>query len=113
MFHHLLFLIREKHVKVVKIVLVFTKQEENELSNKNQMDKDTLKIIIKEVWSNVLEVVDVGDDDNFFDIGGHSLLIVQVLCEIEERLGIELNQAEFMLAISTVNDCVEFVYSRL
>ncbi|MBV9141206.1 MAG: amino acid adenylation domain-containing protein, partial [Pseudonocardiales bacterium] len=31
---------------------------------------------IAELWSHVLEVEQVGADDNFFDLGGHSLLLV-------------------------------------
>ena len=40
------------------------------------------------IWSEILRVEPVGIHDNFFEIGGHSLLIVQVqrrLCEILDR----------------------------
>ena len=33
---------------------------------------------IEHVWREVLEVERVGIHDNFFDLGGHSLLMVQV-----------------------------------
>jgi hypothetical protein len=37
-----------------------------------------LERTISEVWRHVLQVNQVSVDDNFFDIGGHSLLMVQV-----------------------------------
>lgn len=40
-----------------------------------------------EIWRRLLRVEDVGLDDDFFDLGGHSLLGVELAYEIEERLG--------------------------
>ncbi|MEW5928487.1 MAG: amino acid adenylation domain-containing protein, partial [Gemmatimonadota bacterium] len=37
------------------------------------------------VWEEVLGVGDVGVGDNFFDLGGHSLLLVQVHSRLQER----------------------------
>jgi natural product biosynthesis luciferase-like monooxygenase protein len=39
---------------------------------------DGVQARIAEVWRNVLKLPSVGINDNFFDIGGHSLLAVQV-----------------------------------
>ncbi|MEV6345245.1 amino acid adenylation domain-containing protein [Actinoplanes sp. NPDC051851] len=39
------------------------------------------------VWCEVLSVDRVGMDDNFFDLGGHSLLLVRVQGRLVERLG--------------------------
>ncbi len=39
------------------------------------------------IWSRALGVASVGPDDNFFDLGGHSLMAVRVLAEVERRLG--------------------------
>ncbi len=40
---------------------------------------------ISEIWQRALGVSKVGTRDNFFDIGGHSLLVVQVLKEMREK----------------------------
>lgn len=40
---------------------------------------------ISEIWQRALGVAKVGTRDNFFDIGGHSLLVVQVLKELREK----------------------------
>jgi amino acid adenylation domain-containing protein len=46
--------------------------------------------ILVEIWQGLLEreYVDVGD--NFFDIGGHSLLVVMLIAEIAQRFGVSL-----------------------
>jgi fengycin family lipopeptide synthetase D len=40
---------------------------------------------VAEVWREVLRVGQVGVHDNFFDLGGHSLLLVQVHSLLQER----------------------------
>jgi acyl carrier protein len=42
---------------------------------------------VLEIWKRVLGLEAVGLDDNFFDLGGHSLLMVQVHTALTERLG--------------------------
>ena len=42
---------------------------------------------LAEIWQRVLGVDRVGTSDNFFDLGGQSLLAVQVVYEVELRLG--------------------------
>ncbi|HEV2733919.1 MAG TPA: amino acid adenylation domain-containing protein, partial [Longimicrobiaceae bacterium] len=46
------------------------------------------------VWTDVLGVEQVSADDNFFDLGGHSLLLVRVHARLGERLGAEVPIAE-------------------
>ena len=46
---------------------------------------------IRIVWQEELGTEDVGPDDNFFDLGGHSLLVVQVHLRIKEELGADIN----------------------
>lgn len=42
---------------------------------------------IATIWQNVLRLEKVGLYDNFFDLGGHSLLLVQVHRELQAQLG--------------------------
>ncbi|ESZ19950.1 hypothetical protein X734_31850 [Mesorhizobium sp. L2C084A000] len=47
-----------------------------------------LQTEVAEIWKGVLKLDSVGVEDNFFDVGGHSLAIVQVQARIHDRLGI-------------------------
>jgi acyl carrier protein len=46
------------------------------------------------VWASVLGVERVGVDENFFDIGGHSLLMVEVHSRMEEEVGAKVSMIE-------------------
>ena len=43
------------------------------------------------VWRDVLRVTEVGINDNFFDLGGHSLLLVQLHARLVETLELEIS----------------------
>ena len=45
---------------------------------------------IAEIWRDVLGVKKVGLNDNFFDLGGHSLLVTRVALQIEDKLKIKV-----------------------
>ena len=47
--------------------------------------------IIAEIWTRALHVPAISADDNFFDIGGHSLLSMRVVSETNRVLGVRLN----------------------
>jgi amino acid adenylation domain-containing protein len=43
------------------------------------------------IWCEVLHVERVGIDDDFFDLGGHSMLAVKMLARVRDTLGLELD----------------------
>jgi natural product biosynthesis luciferase-like monooxygenase protein len=45
-----------------------------------------LETLVRGIWNEVLGVADLSVDDNFFDVGGHSLLIVQVHERLQRTL---------------------------
>jgi amino acid adenylation domain-containing protein len=52
---------------------------------------------IADIWQRALGLASVSVEDNFFDVGGHSLLSMRVLAEIERTLGHRLSpRAMFM-----------------
>ncbi|GLR45874.1 hypothetical protein GCM10007880_63920 [Mesorhizobium amorphae] len=47
-----------------------------------------LQTEVADIWKDVLKLDSVGVEDSFFDVGGHSLAVVQVQARIQDRLGI-------------------------
>jgi amino acid adenylation domain-containing protein len=48
---------------------------------------------LAQVWLEVLRIEQLGRDDNFFDLGGHSLLVTQVVSRIQAACGVALPMA--------------------
>ncbi len=46
---------------------------------------------ILSIWRQLLKVGELGVSDNFFDAGGHSLLAMTLMLEIETQLGLEIS----------------------
>jgi natural product biosynthesis luciferase-like monooxygenase protein/amino acid adenylation domain-containing protein len=51
--------------------------------------------LLARIWSDVLGLKQIGADDDFFDLGGHSLLIMQVLARIRDTFQVELRMRRF------------------
>ncbi|SEN52002.1 amino acid adenylation domain-containing protein [Nitrosospira multiformis] len=51
-----------------------------------QAPVNAMETMISEIWAEVLGLPRVGLHNNFFDLGGHSLLLIKVQCKLEERL---------------------------
>ncbi|HEX3430367.1 MAG TPA: alpha/beta fold hydrolase [Rhizomicrobium sp.] len=49
-----------------------------------------LEQTLLDIWRRVLRVAEIGRDDNFFDLGGDSLLAVHLFLEIERATGVDL-----------------------
>src|SRR6185369_11461046 len=51
--------------------------------------------IIADIWKQVLKIEEVGVEDKFFDLGGHSLLIPEVRLALQKAFGTSLPIVEF------------------
>jgi amino acid adenylation domain-containing protein len=58
------------------------------------LPRSALERAVAEVWRQELGVAEVGLDDNFFDLGGHSLLMTKVHQRLKAALGRELSLIE-------------------
>jgi amino acid adenylation domain-containing protein len=52
--------------------------------------RDELERALEKVWQELLKAESIGVTDNFFDVGGHSLLAVRMMSEIRNLTGKEL-----------------------
>ncbi len=52
-----------------------------------RLPRDAIEIALARIWSEVLEVPEPGISDDFFQLGGHSLLVVSLLARIQEQFG--------------------------
>ena len=49
--------------------------------------QDTVELELTKIWEEVLGVQPIGVRDNFFDLGGHSMLAVSLFTQIEQKFG--------------------------
>ncbi|MEU4680360.1 phosphopantetheine-binding protein [Micromonospora sp. NPDC023737] len=52
-----------------------------------------LEAVLTRLWSEKLNITSVGVEDNFFALGGDSLLAADLLTDLYEQLGIEVDAA--------------------
>ncbi|CAM2065874.1 Amino acid adenylation domain-containing protein [Sulfidibacter corallicola] len=57
--------------------------------------RDELEAALAEIWRAALGLAEVGVEDHLFELGGNSLLALQILAEIRDQLGVNLPQAAF------------------
>ena len=67
-----------------------------------------LESTIANIWREVLRIEQVGLQDNFFDLGGHSLLVVQVQARLSDVLGRDLPVVK-LFQYPTITGLVEFL----
>ncbi|HEY9801022.1 MAG TPA: thioesterase domain-containing protein, partial [Leptolyngbyaceae cyanobacterium] len=51
------------------------------------LPRDTVELQLAQIWSEVLGIHQVGVQENFFEIGGHSLLAVRLVSRIQQQFG--------------------------
>ncbi|MBN2530547.1 MAG: acyltransferase domain-containing protein [Deltaproteobacteria bacterium] len=75
----------------------FAEQDENAISEA-EADGPLSEVeqFLKVVWENILSVSSVGRLDDFFDLGGHSLVGLKLADRIREEYGISMLLSDFM-----------------
>jgi amino acid adenylation domain-containing protein len=72
-------------VKALQNMLMPEKVRREYIAPRNECEKT-----MAAVWEQVLGVEQVGINDNFFDMGGQSLMAVELITELEKKVGKEL-----------------------
>jgi hypothetical protein len=55
-----------------------------------------MQMLLAEVWRDALNVDRISVHDNFFDLGGHSLLSMKIAARLQRRIGVRLNPGVFV-----------------
>jgi phthiocerol/phenolphthiocerol synthesis type-I polyketide synthase E len=80
---------------------------EKGVKKKPQIDGEGLKSI----WCKALGTSSIGADDSFFEMGGHSLLAVSIITELEKAYGIRLPLASLIEA-PTIKEFMQLLDKR-
>ena len=70
--------------------------------------RDALELQLTEIWEKILGLKPIGIKDNFFDLGGNSLLAVNLILEIEKATGRNLPPS-FLLEAFTVEQLADML----
>ena len=73
-------------------------------SSKDEHDTPNTEaeILLASLWRKILGVERIGVDDNFFDLGGDSLAVVQVIEIIKKKTNVHLDPKIFLLALKQI-----------
>ncbi|MBV1919954.1 MAG: amino acid adenylation domain-containing protein [Pseudomonadales bacterium] len=65
----------------------------NGVANKGEkmLPRTEVETIVFDIWKNVLGISRLGIQDNFFDLGGHSLMATQVISRAREKFGVNIS----------------------
>ena len=77
-----------------------TPEQTRELEQLYVAPRTLLERQLAEIWSEILGLEQVGIYDNFFDLGGHSLLITQLLAKVRKAFHVELSLKNLFNALT-------------
>ncbi len=80
--------------KVDRALLPEPKRDREQTQNHYIAPSTEVEQQIANVWGRLLKIDKIGVNDNFFDLGGHSLLLVQVQNKLKELVGKEIPLVE-------------------
>jgi amino acid adenylation domain-containing protein len=75
--------------------------------------QDEVEQAIASIWTNLLEIDQVGIYDDFFQLGGHSLLAIQAVTRIRQRYPIEFTLREFLSPAPMIANISETIQKML
>lgn len=53
-----------------------------------------IELQLSDIWCEILSIQQIGLEDHFFEVGGHSLLVTQLVTRVQNTLGIDLKVKE-------------------
>ncbi len=67
-----------------------------EITTRYEAPVGKMETALAATWAEVLGLARVGRNDNFFEIGGHSLLAVRLMTRVELAFGVKFSLSEFL-----------------
>lgn len=68
-----------------------------------------IELKLKQIWSEVLNLKEIGVNDNFFEMGGHSLLLMEVYNKLKESMDTKLTVVD-MFKYPTIRSLSKYIY---
>lgn len=84
-------------------ISVLAERNKESVAPRNKNDE-----ILVDIWKKILNIESISIDDNFFEIGGHSILAAQVFTEFENKTGIKIPLAT-LFKFQTVREIVDSI----
>lgn len=86
---------------------------ENQIKNNvPKWKEDNLSEIVKHIWKDLLSIEEVNDEDDFFNLGGHSLLLAQLHVLLPEPVRNRISLPELYI-FTTIKTFVKEVEKRM
>jgi amino acid adenylation domain-containing protein/FkbH-like protein len=82
---------RTSNGKIDRKALVFETTEAESITRVDKADMTSAEKIIHSIWFEALKTPDISVTDNFFEIGGNSLLAISVFSKIESAFNVKMN----------------------
>lgn len=79
--------------------------------NEYKLAESTLEKELTDIWKNVLKHDDIGARDNFFEIGGNSILTISMYSKIDEKYPGKIKVGD-IFANPTIEKLAEFIESK-
>ncbi len=97
--------------KVDRRALPVPDQVRSDLQVSKVAPRTPLELVVANAWSQVLGISHIGIHDNFFALGGHSLLVMQITALLYKALQVDLPLRSFFEA-PTVAQLAELIMKR-
>ena len=88
---------RTPNGKVDKRALLSLREDDRPRDTRFVAPRTPLESTLAQIWQTVLDVEHVGVHDNFVDLGGYSLLAVQVAAQVKAKTGLLLDPSKLMV----------------
>jgi acyl transferase domain-containing protein/thioesterase domain-containing protein len=73
--------------------------------------RNDIEETLADIWKNLLGVSQVGIEDSFFDLGGHSLIAVRLFAQIKKRYDVQF-PISVLFEAPTIAKCAEMIAAR-